>query len=175
MSLQIVEQPHGVTVKNEPPLTFYNDPPHRKKFNVTVKLNDSKLKRGLQVRLIYENGNEIVRQKGEDVLIASASNQTTISAGANIALQFGIAHVSFRHQRQKFRLVFECEGCSPVQSDPLLVKAKEPRNNKRKFLSNVMTKVHEVAVKRSKSQEVLAQVHLWYQRSILYCLRDTLC
>jgi hypothetical protein len=140
--LEIVEQP---------PDPFYNDPPHRKKFPITVKLTGGKsAKSELRVTLLYENGNGIVCQPNEKILVMAPNNQTSIASGVNIQLQFGIMHVSFRHQRQKFKLRFECEGCS-IESTPILVKAKPPAP-KRKFVADVKAKVQQF--KRTCSQDI---------------------
>jgi hypothetical protein len=159
MSLEIVEQPNGAAIVDQPELTFYNDPPHRKKFNLTVRLNGGSRskKTDLRVRLLYENGNEIKDSK-EKVLIESLNNQRSIAGGSNISLQFGIAHVSFRHDKKKFKLVLECDGCLPVESNAILVKAKPPNPKKRKakVLDDLMTQIGQV--QRTKSQEAFSKV-----------------
>jgi hypothetical protein len=50
---------------------------------------------------------DIVCQPNEKILVMAPNNQTSIASGVNIQLQFGIMPVSFRHQRQKFKLRFE--------------------------------------------------------------------
>jgi hypothetical protein len=188
---EIVQQPHGDKViedtRNTAALTFYNDPPHRSRFDIIVRVESVSVSVAFSVRLVYENGNDIVtRNPTESILIASLSNPSRIQVGTNVNLKFGITDVGMRHQGQKvserlrlidqhyqahitinfqllprslhelkqFKLVFECDGCSPVESAALLVKSKNPvlTRKRERLINQIKADVQEHAVKRTKSE-----------------------